>query len=416
MWVSRTCSGFGKPARAARSSTVSTCRRCARGGPCSASRSSCGHSSTATRARATRRASSSARERLVGLVQHVAEEDELERSVRRTAALRRCRARSAPRARARARREQRARSDRRRRPRGRPPRTPRRRRRVPVPTSSTRGCVSPSRQSETTRGDLQAARCDPRTGGARAPRGTGARGRAGLFISAIIPRRPPGARAFSLASCGHRRVRISGYVCSHHRDLRTDRVLHRVPHGFRAGAPRPRRKPPPPRGRRPRPRRPTWPRRRPTRPRPHPGLYTKVVEPGTGTEHPGPADTVVVLYTGWTKEGRAFDSSALRNNRPSTFALNTVLPGWSEGVQMMVKGETRRLWVPENLAFNGRRRASPRACWCSTSSWWTSRPRPPRRRPTSRPRPRTRSAPGPACATRSCARAPATATRTGSAR
>ena len=83
------------------------------------------------------------------------------------------------------------------------------------------------------------------------------------------------------------------------------------------------------------------------------GLYTKVIEPGTGTEHPGPTDTVVVLYTGWTKEGRAFDSSALRNNRPSTFALNTVLPGWSEGVQMMVKGETRRLWVPENLAFKG---------------------------------------------------------------
>jgi len=83
------------------------------------------------------------------------------------------------------------------------------------------------------------------------------------------------------------------------------------------------------------------------------GLYTKVVEPGTGTEHPGPTDTVVVLYTGWTKEGRVFDSSVLRNNRPSTFPLNTVLPGWSEGVQMMVKGETRRLWVPEKLAFKG---------------------------------------------------------------
>ncbi len=83
------------------------------------------------------------------------------------------------------------------------------------------------------------------------------------------------------------------------------------------------------------------------------GLYTKVIEPGTGTEHPGPTDTVVVLYTGWTAEGRAFDSSVLRNNRPSTFPLNTVLPGWSEGVQLMVKGETRRLWVPENLAFKG---------------------------------------------------------------
>jgi peptidylprolyl isomerase len=83
------------------------------------------------------------------------------------------------------------------------------------------------------------------------------------------------------------------------------------------------------------------------------GLYTKMIEPGSGTEHPGPADVVTVLYTGWTTDGRVFDSSVLRNNKPSTFPLNTVLPGWSEGVQLMVKGETRRLWVPEELAFKG---------------------------------------------------------------
>ena len=83
------------------------------------------------------------------------------------------------------------------------------------------------------------------------------------------------------------------------------------------------------------------------------GLYTKVVTPGTGAERPAASDVVTVLYTGWTTEGRVFDSSVLRNNRPSTFQLNTVLPGWAEGVQMMVKGETRRLWVPENLAFKG---------------------------------------------------------------
>lgn len=83
------------------------------------------------------------------------------------------------------------------------------------------------------------------------------------------------------------------------------------------------------------------------------GMYSKVVQPGTGTEKPGPLDIVTVLYSGWTLEGRCFDSSVLRSNKPSTFPLNNVLAGWSEGVQLMVKGETRRLWVPEELAFKG---------------------------------------------------------------
>jgi FKBP-type peptidyl-prolyl cis-trans isomerase len=83
------------------------------------------------------------------------------------------------------------------------------------------------------------------------------------------------------------------------------------------------------------------------------GMYTKVVQAGTGTEKPGATDLVTVLYSGWTKDGRCFDSSALRGNKPSSFPLNNVLAGWSEGVQLMVKGEKRRLWVPEALAFKG---------------------------------------------------------------
>src|SRR4030042_1476183 len=61
------------------------------------------------------------------------------------------------------------------------------------------------------------------------------------------------------------------------------------------------------------------------------GLYTKVVPPGTGTDRPAASDVVTVLYTGWTTEGRVFDSSVLRNNRPSTFQLNPVLPGSARG-------------------------------------------------------------------------------------
>jgi len=83
------------------------------------------------------------------------------------------------------------------------------------------------------------------------------------------------------------------------------------------------------------------------------GMFTKVVQPGTGTTKPGATDIVTVLYSGWTVDGKCFDSSQLRNNKPSTFPLTNVLAGWSEGVQLMVAGEKRRLWVPEALAFKG---------------------------------------------------------------
>jgi peptidylprolyl isomerase len=59
---------------------------------------------------------------------------------------------------------------------------------------------------------------------------------------------------------------------------------------------------------------------------------------------------VTVHYTGWTTDGRNFDSS-LKNGQPATFRLNGVIKGWTEGVQMMVEGEKRRFWIPANLAY-----------------------------------------------------------------
>jgi peptidylprolyl isomerase len=82
------------------------------------------------------------------------------------------------------------------------------------------------------------------------------------------------------------------------------------------------------------------------------GLATKVLAPGTGETHPGPSDMVTVQYTGWTADGKVFDSTYLRG-RPSTFLVERVMPGWAEGVQLMVVGEKRRLWIPEELAFKG---------------------------------------------------------------
>jgi FKBP-type peptidyl-prolyl cis-trans isomerase len=82
------------------------------------------------------------------------------------------------------------------------------------------------------------------------------------------------------------------------------------------------------------------------------GLASLVVKPGTGTVHPTNGSNVTVHYTGWTTDGKMFDSSVVRG-RPSTFQLEQVIAGWTEGVQLMVVGETRRFWIPEKLAYKG---------------------------------------------------------------
>ena len=83
------------------------------------------------------------------------------------------------------------------------------------------------------------------------------------------------------------------------------------------------------------------------------GIKSKVLTKGTGAEKPGNTDKVTVHYTGWTTDGKMFDSSVKRGE-PATFGLNQVIPGWTEGVGLMVVGEKRRLWIPEALAYKGR--------------------------------------------------------------
>ena len=57
-----------------------------------------------------------------------------------------------------------------------------------------------------------------------------------------------------------------------------------------------------------------------------------------------------VHYSGWTTDGKMFDSSVTRGE-PAEFPLNGVIKGWTEGVQLMVAGEKRRFWIPEGLAY-----------------------------------------------------------------
>jgi peptidylprolyl isomerase len=83
------------------------------------------------------------------------------------------------------------------------------------------------------------------------------------------------------------------------------------------------------------------------------GLASKVLTPGKGSAHPAKTDLVTVHYTGWTTDGKMFDSS-LSAGKPATFPLDKVIAGWTEGVQLMVAGEKRRLWIPEELAYKGK--------------------------------------------------------------
>ena len=80
------------------------------------------------------------------------------------------------------------------------------------------------------------------------------------------------------------------------------------------------------------------------------GLAYKVITPGTGTRKPQATDQVQVHYTGWTTDGKMFDSSVTRG-KPATFPLNGVIKGWTEGVALMVEGEKTRFWIPASMAY-----------------------------------------------------------------
>lgn len=82
------------------------------------------------------------------------------------------------------------------------------------------------------------------------------------------------------------------------------------------------------------------------------GLAYKVLRPGTGVRMPAAWNRVTVHYTGWTTDGKVFDSSVARGT-PATLSLGEVIPGWTEGMQLMVEGERTQFWIPQELAYKG---------------------------------------------------------------
>ena len=79
------------------------------------------------------------------------------------------------------------------------------------------------------------------------------------------------------------------------------------------------------------------------------GLQYMILRQGTGPR-PKPSERVKVNYHGTLLDGSVFDSSVDRG-RPAEFALNQVIPGWTEGVGMMPVGGKYRFWIPSNLAY-----------------------------------------------------------------
>ena len=79
------------------------------------------------------------------------------------------------------------------------------------------------------------------------------------------------------------------------------------------------------------------------------GLQYKVVKEGTG-KSPAATDNVLVHYEGKLLDGTVFDSS-IKRGEPISFPLNRVIPGWTEGLQLMKEGGKSTLYIPSKLAY-----------------------------------------------------------------
>lgn len=80
------------------------------------------------------------------------------------------------------------------------------------------------------------------------------------------------------------------------------------------------------------------------------GLQYEVLTEGKGGAKPSATDSVTVHYKGTLTDGKVFDSSYDRG-QPATFPLNRVIPGWTEGVQLMTVGSKYKFTIPPNLGY-----------------------------------------------------------------
>lgn len=80
------------------------------------------------------------------------------------------------------------------------------------------------------------------------------------------------------------------------------------------------------------------------------GIYYKELKKGTGTVHPTASAKVKIEYSGWSSDGRLFDSSVVRGE-PAAIKVDKAIAGWTEAVPMLVVGSKMRFWIPPELTF-----------------------------------------------------------------
>lgn len=81
------------------------------------------------------------------------------------------------------------------------------------------------------------------------------------------------------------------------------------------------------------------------------GLAYKVLKRGPGGPSPTLASQIDIHYSGWTTDGRLFDSSVTRDER-AVFPLANLIAGWQEGLTLMSRGDTFRFWIPGHLGYD----------------------------------------------------------------
>ena len=80
------------------------------------------------------------------------------------------------------------------------------------------------------------------------------------------------------------------------------------------------------------------------------GLQYRIIKEGKGTKNPDPNSVVTVHYVGKFENGEEFDSSYSRN-KPASFHVNGVIPGWTEALQLMRVGDKWELILPSELGY-----------------------------------------------------------------
>jgi peptidylprolyl isomerase len=90
------------------------------------------------------------------------------------------------------------------------------------------------------------------------------------------------------------------------------------------------------------------------------GVALRVLEPGSGSQHPGPGSVVEIHYSAWAADRRRFESTVTRG-QPATVRLDApgVIEGWRQAIPQMVVGEKARVWIPVGLGYGEKVKGGP---------------------------------------------------------